>query len=240
MPVEQCITGPSEAGGILPVDSCPRMRLPIGVNLIVSMVMAGLAVALRSPWALTGLFMANLIYFVSSRAGWPLLWKAARMLLWQSTTLLLLHYLRFGSEGVLTGLRISLQLFLAFLPGMIFLQGTNRSQLVRMASRFMSPTAAFVLGASLHFLPLMIGEIKELYQVQLLRGARIHPHDICKPWCWSDWVACLIVPATVQALALAGDIALAARIRDFGSSQRRTCWPGSEMSVKLERELCIK
>jgi energy-coupling factor transport system permease protein len=163
--------------------------------------------------------------------------KAGRFLLWQSSILLLLHYLRFGADGVLLGLKISCQLWLAFLPGMIFIQGTSRSQLVRVASRFLSPTAAFVLGASLHFLPLLVTEAKELYLVQVLRGARIQPRELCKPWCWPDLIACLIVPATVQVLALAGDIALAARVRDFGVCRTRSCWPGTDISTKLEREL---
>ena len=226
------------AATVLPAQPRSRLCLPLGANLLLSMVLAGLAVALRSPWALGLLAAANLVYCVLNRAGWSLLGKALRVLLWQSTVLLLLHYLRFGAAGVLPGLRVSCQLFLAFLPGMVFLQGTNRSQLVRTASRFLSPTAAFVLGASLHFLPLLIAEVRELYQVQILRGARIRPRDLCNPRCWLDWVECLIVPVTVQALALAGDIALAARIRDFGSCQRRTCWPGSELPETLEKTVC--
>lgn len=202
-------------------------RVPIGCNLGLSLLLACLAVALRDPLALALLGGANLFYLLLNRAGWRLLWQAGRILLWQSLLLALLHYLRFGVEGLLPALRISWQLVLAFLPGTIFLRSSSRAQLSQLANSFLPPTAAFVLSASLHFLPLLVAELKALYQVQLLRGARISLQDICKPWCWSDLVTCLLVPATVQALALAGEISLAARVRDFGVVRQRTCWPGT-------------
>ena len=213
----------------------PGSRLPVWVNLGLSLLLACLAVAMRSPWALAVLACVNLVYLVLCRAGWALLGKAMRALVWQSALLMLLHYLRFGLDGLLPAMRISGQLFLAFLPGMIFLQSTRRSQLVQLVSRFFPPTAAFVLGASLHFVPLLIGEVKGIYQAQVLRGARILPTDMFKPWCWPDWVGCLMVPCIVQALALAGEIALAARVRDFGVSKRRTCWPGAGVPPPSER-----
>jgi energy-coupling factor transport system permease protein len=220
-------------------DRCGQkgLRLPIAINLALSLLLAALAVALRDPYLLAVLGVANLFYLILTQTGWKLLWKAGRLLLWQSALLLFLHYLRSGPEGILPGLRISCQLLLAFVPGMIFLQSTSRSQLVQLINRFLPATAAFVLAASLHFLPLLLAEVKTIYQMQLLRGARIDRRDMCKPWCWPDWVTCLIVPCTVQALTLAGDIALAARARDFGVSRRRTCWPGEDSSRK-ERELC--
>lgn len=212
--------------------------LPTGVNFVISLLLAVAAVALRDPYALLLVGTANLLYFILNRAPWRLLTKAGRVFLWQSIVLLLLHYLRFGADGLPTGIRISCQLCLAFLPGMIFLRATSRSQLVSFASRFLSAKSAFVLGASFHFLPLLIKEVKDIYQVQLLRGARIDSGDIAKPWCWPDWIGCLIVPCTVQALTLAGDIAQAARIRDFGVSPRRTCWPGGDpvRTCPLERD----
>lgn len=235
MPVEQCIANYRETSSG-PVEDCrQRRQLPVVFNLTLSLLLAGLAIALRSPLSLVALAGVNLLYLGLTRAGWGLLSKAARLLLWQSSLLLLLHYLRFGPDGLLPGLRISCQLLLAFLPGMIFLQVISKSQLTQLISRFLPSTAAFVLSASLHFLPLLIGEVKTLYQVQILRGARIHARDICKPWCWPDLVGCLIVPATVQALVLAGEIALAAKARDFGSCAQRTCWPGAQVTSRPEK-----
>ena len=214
----------------------PGSRIPVWLNLGLSLLLACLAVAMRSPWAIATLACADLVYLGLCRGGWVLLGKAIRALAWQSALLMLLHYMRFGPDGLLPAMRISCQLFLAFLPGMIFLQSTCRSQLVQLASRLFPPTGAFVLGASLHFVPLLIGEVREIYRAQILRGARILPIDIFKPWCWPDWVGCLIVPCTVQALALAGEIALAAKARDFGTCRRRTCWPGAGVPPHPERE----
>jgi len=211
-------------------------RLPVWASLGLSLLLACLAVALRAPWTLAALAGVNLLYLVLCRVGCGLLRKAMRGLVWQTAILLGLHCLRFGAEGVYPALRVSSQLFLAFLPGMIFLASTGRSELVRLASGVLPPTGAFVLGASLHFVPLLVREVKGIYHAQVLRGARILPIDIFKPWCWPDWVGCLIVPSTVQALAMAGEIAMAARARDFGACRHRTCWPGNALRPDPERE----
>ena len=85
---------------------------------------------------------------------------------------------------------------------------------------------AFVLATSIRFVPLVIREIRSIHEAQVLRGARILPRDLLRPWHWPDLVHCLLVPVIVQSMALAAEISQAARARDFGISDRRTCWPG--------------
>ena len=78
----------------------------------------------------------------------------------------------------------------------------------------------------LAFLPGMT-LLRSIHEVQILRGARILPRDLMRPWNWPDLVHCVLVPAVIQSLALAGEISLAARARDFGTGERRTYWPGA-------------
>lgn len=209
-----------------PDENTGRHRVPVWLNLGTSLTLSILAVAVSAPVALGVIAAANLLYGLLLRPGWQIFPRVLRTFFWQSSLLLLLHYLKFGTDGLLPGFRISCQLFFAFLPGVIFMSSTSRSELVGVVSRFFPPTAAFVLAASLHFIPILIREITVIYQAQVLRGARMQPKDLLRPWYWSDWIFCLLVPATVQALALAGEIATAAKVRDFGVSPNRTCWPG--------------
>ena len=153
--------------------------------------------------------------------------EGTRLLAWQTTVIVALYILRFGVDGVAEGTRTSWQLFLAFLPGMALLRGLPPSRLVQVLNRVMPYQAAFVLATSLRFVPLVLREVRSIHEVQILRGARILPRDLMRPWNWPDLVHCVLVPAVIQSLALAGEISLAARARDFGTGERRTYWPGA-------------
>ena len=153
--------------------------------------------------------------------------EGARLLAWQTAIIAGLYVLRFGVDGIGEGGRTSWQLFLAFLPGMTLLRSMPPSRLVRTLNSIMPYQAAFVLATSLRFVPLVLREVRSIHEVQILRGARILPRDLMRPWNWPDLVHCVLVPAVIQSLALAGEISLAARARDFGSGKRRTYWPGA-------------
>ena len=84
------------------------------------------------------------------------------------------------------------------------------------STRVMSARMAFVLSTCLKFVPQLLAEIQNIYEGQVLRGARILPRDLLRPWHWPDLLHCVIVPGIVQGMALAGNIALAARARGFG------------------------
>jgi len=209
-----------------------RRTVPFVFELLFSLVLAGSAVAVRSVNALLILGVLNILYWWYGRLGGKFILRAGRMLLWQAALLVMLHYLRFGEQGLIPGMRVSVQLFLAFLPGMILLHSSSRSQLVRLMNYVLPSMAAFVFASSLHFVPLLMRELKDLYYSQLLRGARLDISDIYKPWCWGDWVSSYIVPAVVLTFALAGDIAVAAKIRDFDCCRKRTNWSPAVASVK--------
>lgn len=141
--------------------------------------------------------------------------------------ILILYIIRFGIEnGVWVGLQTSWQLFLAFFPGMIFMESTSQPRIVQALSRIMPSRTAFVLSVCMKFIPLMVREIRSIYETQVLRGANMLPRDLLRPWNWPDFINCLLVPAIVRSMSMAGEIALAAKARDFGVKKQRTCWPG--------------
>jgi energy-coupling factor transport system permease protein len=92
--------------------------------------------------------------------------------------------------------------------------------------RIMPAKAAFVLATSLRFIPLLQKELRSIYEAQLLRGARISPKDLRHLGGWKDLVHCLLVPFIVQIFKMTGEIALAAQVRNFDVSIKRTFWPG--------------
>jgi energy-coupling factor transport system permease protein len=154
--------------------------------------------------------------------------RELRTFVWQTVVILTLYLIRFQSpEGLWTGFKVSWQLFLAFLPAMVFSRTTSQAAIVRILTRVMPARMAFVLSTCLKFVPQLLAEIKHIYEGQVLRGARILPRDLLRPWHWPDLLHCVIVPAVVQGMALAGNIALAARARGFGRQPKRTCWPGA-------------
>jgi energy-coupling factor transport system permease protein len=170
---------------------------------------------------------------IFKRPGRVFLRRAAKTLIWQTGIITGLYGLRFGlSEGLTAGLTISWQLFLAFLPGAIFVQTTAGHRILQMLADVMPYRMAFVLSTCLNYIPLLLGEVKSIYEGQALRGARILPKDLVNPRNWLDVIHCLVVPTIIQSMKLAGEIALAARARDFGVMKCRTFWPGDQGKMK--------
>jgi energy-coupling factor transport system permease protein len=202
--------------------------LPTGLALAVCFSLSLLAIVLRNPPHLAALTLADAMFCTICRLPGKAVRRALRLFVWQSALLVSLHLLRFGwEEGLWPGARSSWQLFLAFLPGVAMLHGTSQAALVRTLTRLMPHRTAFALAMSLKFVPLLLVEIRVIYEAQVLRGARILPRDLLRLRNWPDLLHCLIAPAVVQAMVLAGNIADAARAREFGRHARRTCWPGS-------------
>jgi energy-coupling factor transport system permease protein len=201
-------------------------KVAVGRRMLLVLVLSCLAFVARTPAFLLVLTAVDLAVLFWLRSGPLSLRREARTFLWQTLIILLLYLVRFGSlAGLWQGFQISWQLFLAFLPGMVFVRTTPQTRIVQALNRVMPCRMAFVLSSCLKFVPHLLAEIKNIYEGQVLRGARILPRDLAKPWHWLDLLHCLVVPAVVQGMALAGNIALAARARDFGRHPRRTCWP---------------
>jgi energy-coupling factor transport system permease protein len=195
--------------------------------MALAMILSCLAFLARSLPLLLLLSAANILVLVWLRRGPRSLKRELRTFCWQTMVILTLYLIRFRSmEGLWTGFKVSWQLFLAFLPAMVISRSIPQAAAVRILNRILPGQMAFVLSTCLKFVPQILVEIKNIYEGQVLRGARILPRDLLRPWHWPDLLHCVIVPSVVQGMALAGNIALAARARGYGRNPRRTCWPG--------------
>ncbi len=200
----------------------------IGMKLVFCLSLSILAFGNRTTSQLLVLTAVNLLLITAQSFSLRSLRRGAFFFLSQTAVIVILYFIRFGAtpDAAWSGFRISWQLYLAFLPSFIFVETTPQPRIAQTLSYVMSHRTAFVMATCLKFLPLLISEIRTIYEGQVMRGARIRPQDLVRPWNWRDVIHCLLVPALVHSLKLAGDIALAARARDFSVSGKRTCWPG--------------
>jgi energy-coupling factor transport system permease protein len=203
------------------------IETPAWLKLIICTSLSIAALAARTPSLLFLLISAEATALIIFR-GWPAsLRQEAMMFLCQTVVISVLYAIRFEfPESIVPALTISLQLFLALYPGLIFVRSTPQSQIVKALSYIMSNRSAFVLSTSIKFVPLIFGEAREIYELQVLRGARILPRNLIKPSNWPDLVNCVVVPAIIRCFVMAGEIAVAAQARRFGAKRKRTCWPG--------------
>lgn len=201
------------------------LRAPVGVRLVVCLLLSAFAFIVRAPEAVATLASINVLWFVLCGLPARLWLKLVKPFMLQTAILIPLYLFQQGYPvGASAGFQISCQLLLTLVPGMVLLWSTSPSQLAQTVSRFLPAQASFVLASSLHFFPLALADITALYQVQVLKGARLSARDLLCPWHWPDFITCLIVPAVVQSLALTAEIAVAAKARNFHNG-KRSCWP---------------
>ena len=200
----------------------------VGLRMLLALTLSCLAFVARTVPFLLVLTAIDLVLLWWLRSGQLSLRRELKAFGWQTLVILVLYLIRFQDvTGLWAGFKISWQLFLALLPSMVFVRTTSQVRIVQALNKVMPCRTAFVLSTCLKFAPNLLAEIKSIYEGQVLRGARILPRDLTKPWNWLDFIHCVVVPAVVQGMALAGNIAVAARARDFGVRPRRTCWPGA-------------
>lgn len=204
-------------------------RIGVWWQFLLALTLAVLAFGARTPATLAWLGGANLLYLLLHRPGGRLLRKACKTAIWQTVLITGLYGLRFDfATGLLPGLISSGQLCLAWLPGSVFVAAVPDHLLVRMLADVLPCRLAFVMATCLNFVPLLLVETTAIYEGQVLRGARILPKDLLRPWHWPELLHCLVVPVMVRSMGLAQEIALAARARDFGLRPERTFWPDDE------------
>jgi energy-coupling factor transporter transmembrane protein EcfT len=200
--------------------------LGVWLKLAVCFGLSLAAVGARDTQALTILSAVDVLLLLVCRVGVRGMLTGVKALALQFVIITALYLLRFGAEGVTSGLSVSWQLYLAFLPGVVFVQTTPGHRINAALGKVLPHRTAFVLTASLCAIPGLVRDITAIYHTQALRGARILPRDIVRPSSWPDFVHCLLVPTVVKVMALAGETALAAKARDFGAMDDRTNWPG--------------
>lgn len=200
---------------------------PAGLKLVAATVLAAFALFSRT-WELAGLSALLVVVFilVCRTPLRPLLRK-----IWlfgpQFGFILGLYILRLGPgwSVVSEALRVSLQIWLAFLPGLALYHGLSWTQARRLAHILLPRQTAFVLCTAVISVPLLLREFQDIYQVQLLRGARLRPRDLLRLAGWKDVAYSLLFPAVVQCLNASAQIAQAAELRGFPGVRKGDVWP---------------
>lgn len=204
------------------VDS-PVHRLGAATKLAVGTGLCAAAVVAHAPWALAAVVALNATYYFGARLTLSDLWRDTRYLFMQMGIIVGLYALREGiPRGLLPGFRISLQIFLFFVPGIVFLRTTRASEMMRGLSRVLPYRLSFLVFTSFRFVPLFAREIREIAMAQRARGARLAPRDLLDPRNWKDTFHCLTIPLLVRALRTADEAALSAEARGFGVRPERT------------------
>jgi len=221
------LSGIAIDGDIAPASYGQGAQLrAVWLKLALCFGLSAVAVGARSIETLALLSAADVLLLLAYRVGARGMLAGVKALALQFAMITALYLIRYGADGVTAGLTVSWQLYLAFLPGVVFVQTTPGHRMQAALGRVLPHRTAFVLSATLCAIPRLVREISAIYHTQSLRGARILPMDIIRPSSWPDFVHCLLVPAVVKVMALAGETALAARARDFGVMDTRTEWPG--------------
>jgi energy-coupling factor transport system permease protein len=205
-----------------------RLRnMAVGVKLLGLTVLSFFAFGHRTSADLLWLTAINLVLLFLFRYGFIFFRREIKIFLWQTVVIVFLYILRFGFvEGVKPGVMISWQLCLTYMPGVIFVRTTPQPRIIETFTAVAPYRAAFVMAACLKFIPLVLTEIRNIYEGQVFRGAKVLPGDLVNPRNWPDVVFCLVLPVIVRSMNLAEEITLAARARNFGMKKKRTCWPG--------------
>jgi energy-coupling factor transport system permease protein len=191
-------------------------RLDAKWKLTLWIVMSAAAFAAREPWAIAGLLLLNIMYYLFSRLSLVGLWRDIRFFLFQMVIIVGLYVLRYGIEdGIWPGIRTTLQILLFFMPGMVFLRTTQSARIIRDLKKILPVRFSFLIVTSMRFIPFFARELHEIAMAQRLRGARITPRQFINPRSWKDFLNCLMVPLIVRALKTANEAALSAEARAF-------------------------
>jgi energy-coupling factor transporter transmembrane protein EcfT len=194
-----------------------------GWKVVLAVILCAATVIVKDPWSLAVVAVMIGAFYFTARLSFSDLWHDGRYLLVQMIVVFGLHVVRDGlAKGFWPGFRISLQIALFFIPGIVLLRTTQTSQMMRGLNRVVPYRLSFLVFTSLRFLPFFAREIREIIMAQRLRGAALAPRDLLKPWNWKDMFHCLMIPLLVRAMKTADEAALSAEARCFGQERERT------------------
>lgn len=201
----------------------PVHRLGAGWKLALGLMLTVLAAGVRTPAALAALTLVTLGYYLLARLTLGDLWRDVRLFMFQAALVIPLHCLMQGvANGAWPGVRISTQIILFYLPGVVFLRTTRTADVMAGLRRIIPYRLSFLVYVSVRFVPFFFRELREITAAQRLRGARLLPRQQLDPRNWPDLFHCLLLPLMVRALRCADDVARSAESRSFGQSRERT------------------
>ncbi|MGL4475237.1 MAG: energy-coupling factor transporter transmembrane component T [Shewanella sp.] len=204
---------------------CQRAQTVIcALSLLLVCVLSACAFLLPTAllWPLAVINGLLVIHGLLRRAS---IWGLIKLAMVQLGITLSLYLLLYGSSQLTQGALVVARIMLATIPGWWLCITAAPERIGAVLSGFLPTKWAFVVAASLHLLPYMANEIREIYQIQCLRGARITPKALRHPKNWSELVYCVLFPVLIQLLKLSRQMAIAAQTRHFGVSAQPTHWP---------------
>jgi len=202
-------------------------KIPTGFKIIACMTLSMAAFVTRTMESLSILLCINILITYLFQASYVAIIKTCRFYATQTVIILILYIFRFGFEtGIKSGSIVSFQFVLFLLPGSILTNSISPSQTAKSLSKLLPHHLAFVLAICLHFIHYLIEEIKEIYEAQLMRGAKISPKELLIPGNWKDVIYCLLIPIIVHGIVMAKQISLAAKVRGFKINSNRSYWNG--------------
>ncbi|WP_319583658.1 energy-coupling factor transporter transmembrane component T [uncultured Pseudodesulfovibrio sp.] len=214
--------------------------LPPWLMLILCPVLSLLAVIWHGPWSMPVLAVVEGTLLLISRPGPKRLLRLGMACFWQIAVVTGLYCLRFGPGEWQGGLSVSLRLILVFVPGMLTIRLVPPAALERILKRILPGNLPFVASCCLRFFPLLLERVRIIHEAQVLRGARVLPRELLNPRNWPDAVSCIALPAVLQSIELATEIANSARARGFSMRNRRTSWPLNEEQRHAEASAAAK
>ncbi|MDD4073865.1 MAG: energy-coupling factor transporter transmembrane component T [Desulfobacterales bacterium] len=191
-------------------------RMGAGWKMAGVCALCSAACIVKTVTGLTVLVGINLIGYGLARLKAVDLWRDIRAFLVQMAIVVALYMLRYGSAGLFSGFRTSLQILLFFMPGALFLRTTSSSQLMKTLRRILPERIAFFVFISFRFVPYFTREFTDIVMAQQLRGARVTTRSLINPRNWPDMFHCILIPLMIRALKTAEDAALSAEARGFG------------------------
>lgn len=211
-----------------------RFAPPAWAMLLLCPVLSLLAVVWHGPLSLPVLAVVEGVLLLLSRPRRKLLLRMGMACFWQTAVITGLYCLRFSPDQWTNGLDVSFRLILVFLPGMLTVRLVPAAAFERILRRILPGNLAFVASCCLRFFPLLLGRIRIIHEAQVLRGARVLPRELLSPRNWPDAISCVGLPAILQSIELATEIADSARVRGFDMRARRTTWPLNEEQRQTE------
>lgn len=197
-------------------------RLPAAAKVAIAW---GLSLcALGTPalsWTVALALICGILY-ACARLGPGALRQDAFLVALQAPLVILVFLFRDGVGGFTPALLVSARLSLASVPGLLVQRTTRATDLAEVLSRVLPERVAFLLTMILRFLPLIARDAREIYSLQILRGAPVRTRDLLNPLNWREACHSLAIPLVIRTLHLADHVSVAARQRGIETA---VCFP---------------
>ena len=181
-----------------------------------------LGALLATPSCAIALALVCALVYALARLEPAVLRQDAFLVAIQAPLVVAVFLCRDGIGGLAPALLVSLRLSLASLPGLWVQRTTRAADLGNVLSRVLPARLAFLLTMTLRFLPLIARDAREIYALQILRGAAVRPRDLVNPLNWREACHSVAIPLVIRTLHLADQVSVAARQRGVETA---TCPP---------------